>query len=208
MVGVLTARDAPHTERAFRGGARARRGYDTGRGRAGDSRRLRRRASASRRALGRSAFSATPRGDAPPRGERTPRMGTTTARRSAAPPPRRRRRRVLPRRRWTPRRRWRRRRRYGDAAPDVGGPAEASAAAATACGALLCDTDLVDATISRLVCEPSMALRRARPPAPSSWRAARAVPWRRRRAPSPRWRASAAPTSSPPTWRVARWSLC
>ena len=46
---------------------------------------------------------------------------------------------------------------YGDAAPDVGGPAEASAAAATACGALLCDTDLVDATISRLVCEPSMA---------------------------------------------------
>ena len=46
---------------------------------------------------------------------------------------------------------------YGDAAPGVGGPAEASAAAATACGALLCDTDLVDATISRLVCEPSMA---------------------------------------------------
>ena len=46
---------------------------------------------------------------------------------------------------------------YGDAPPRSGGPAEASAAAAAACGALLCDTDLVDATVSRLVCEPSMA---------------------------------------------------
>ena len=46
---------------------------------------------------------------------------------------------------------------YGDAGDQHGGPAEASALAATACGALLCDTDLVDATISRLVCEPSMA---------------------------------------------------
>jgi hypothetical protein len=45
---------------------------------------------------------------------------------------------------------------YGDAASGTS-PAAASAAAATACGALLCDTDLVDAVISRLVCEPSMA---------------------------------------------------
>ena len=59
--------DAPHTERAFRGGARARRGYDTGRGRAGDSRRLRRPGvgvAPRARAIGEERR----RGDAPPRG--------------------------------------------------------------------------------------------------------------------------------------------